>query len=109
MALRVYFYDDASDEQRAVNEAREASVEEIHALMARVLVEPGSFVGVLAPDDSMVTFLAVEGGIHVDFPDAARRGAYVKVTTRDECRAIVAAGTERFDPEAVDGLAFEKW
>lgn len=109
MSLRVFFYDEATDEQVAVNEAREATLAEIRTLLEKVLRGEGSFVGVLAPDDTMVTYLVTDEGILVDFPIAARRGAMVKIADLRECYAIVAKANGTFDPGQVDGLAFEKY
>jgi len=109
---RVYFYDDASGVQRAADGAKPESLEEILALMDRVLQEPGSFVGVLAPDDSLLTFLVTgEGSVQMDVPQPGRRGSYMKVSNLDACKDVMKRFAEAaaFVHSDFDGLAFEKW
>ncbi len=112
MGHRVYFYDDASGTQRAADGAVPEPLKEILALMDRVLKEPGSFVGVLAPDDTLITFLVTgEGEVQFDVPQPARRGSYMRVCNLEDCKTLMSrfAEAETFVHADFDGLAFEKW
>lgn len=112
MGHRVYFYDDAAGTQRAADGAEPERLEGILALMDRVLQEPGSFVGVLAPDDSLITFLVTgEGEVQFDVPQPARRGSYMKVSDLEACKGLMTrfAEAETFVHSDFEGLTFEKW
>jgi len=110
--MRVYYYDDAAGTQRAADGAEPESLEAILTLMDLVLREPGSFIGVLAPDDSLLTFLVTEEEVvQLDVPQPERRGSYYKASTLENCKAIMTRVAEAttFEHTDFEGLVFEKW
>ncbi|HHH27222.1 MAG TPA: hypothetical protein ENK57_02575 [Polyangiaceae bacterium] len=109
MSYRVFHYDAARDVQVAADGAEERECEEILALMDDVLVEPGSFVGVVAEDGSMLTFVVLDEGIQLDIPQPRRRGSYFKMASLAVCKNVFEAAESGFDHEKVDGLEFERW
>jgi hypothetical protein len=109
VAYRVFYYDDAKDVQIAADGAVERDTEAIIALMDEVLVEPGSFVGVLEDDESLLTFVVLDDGIQLDIPQGARRGSYFKKTTLATCKQVLRDNEGGFRFEQVPDLVFEKW
>ena len=109
LRYRVFHYDDDRDHQVAADGAVERSLEEILALMGEVLRSPGSFVGVMAEDGSLMTFVVVEEGIQLDVPQPKRRGSYFKVTDLAECTRVLQQAAGQFDHAEVEGLTWERW
>lgn len=109
MAYRVFHYDAARDLEVAADGAQERERDEILALMDDVLVEPGSFLGVVADDGSMLTFVVLDEGIQLDVPQPKRRGSYFKMTSIDVCKQVLREAGVGFDHEKVSGLEFERW
>ena len=109
MPFRVFHYDAARGVQVAADGAEERERAEILQLMDDVLVEPGSFVGVVAEDGSMLTFVVLDEGIQLDVPQPKRRGSYLKMASLDVCKQVLSAAGDGFDHEQVEGLEFERW
>lgn len=109
MSYRVFHYDAARDVQVAADGAQERERDEILALMDDVLVEPGSFVGVVADDGTMMTFVVLDEGIQLDVPQPKRRGSYLKMASLEVCKQVLSEAGAGFDHEQVEGLEFERW
>jgi hypothetical protein len=106
---RVFYYDDAKDVHVAADGALERETDEILELMDDVLHDPGSFVGVVAEDGSMLTFVVLDEGIQLDVPQPKRRGSYFKMTSLEVCKQVLRDAADHFDHEKVEGLEFERW
>lgn len=109
MSYRVFHYDAARDVQVAADGAEERERGEILTLMEDVLVEPGSFVGVVAEDGTMLTFVVLDEGIQLDVPQPKRRGSYLKMASLEVCKQVLRDAGDGFDHEKVEGLEFERW
>ena len=110
MGYRMYYCDFERDTEIIADGAEPHEVDEILAMMDRVLPIPGNFLGIMDEHDGMLQFLVHEDGrIGVEIADPPRRGHHGKFASLAECKKLLQSSEGRFHQDLVEGLTFEKW
>ena len=73
--------------------------------------EPGSFFGVISPDDTTLQFylLDYDDRVQMEIPDPGKQGSYATVVDFDKALDVISKLPDRFSIADFEDLEFESW